>query len=89
MYRVFWGQQFHRLFAEYYDQADAGVRDSILQAIETLDDALAADPLGIGESRASQHVRIVLEHPFAVTYRVDANRRLVHVTAVGFFRPRR
>ncbi len=56
-------------------------RNDVTAAANEIDRTPQCDPLGEGESRAGV-TRILMRHPLAVYYDVDADRREVFVWAV-------
>jgi hypothetical protein len=70
---------------EAWAQADAGLREEILQASHRVDQQLQNDPLEQGESRDGQ-TRILFEAPVAVTFAVDEAKKLVRILRAWTYR---
>lgn len=64
--------------------ATAADRNAVTEASRRLDQRLARDPFGEGESRAGAD-RIAFEAPLRVLYRIDAAARVVHVVSLGVY----
>jgi hypothetical protein len=70
---------------EAWAQADANLRDAILQASHSVDQQLQSDPLEQGESRDGR-TRILFQAPLAVTFEVDEAKKLVHILRAWTYR---
>ena len=67
----------------------AADRNAVTVASEQLDQRLALDPMGEGESRSEDHIRISFEHPLRILFRVFPDRNEVHVYSIGTYARRR
>ena len=70
---------------EVWEQADAPLREAILQASHRIDQHLQTDPQEQGESRDGT-TRILFDAPLAVTFEVDEPKRLVRILRAWTFR---
>jgi hypothetical protein len=61
-----------------WEQADAVMRDAIVQASRQVDQQLQSAPNDQGESR-EEGTRILFQAPLAVTYEVDEPKKLVRI----------
>jgi hypothetical protein len=82
MFRVMWGREILDKISAVYDGLDGHDRERLMVAIESLDAQLAANPLSAGESRNSPLVRVAIEPPLTVAFRVDDQERVVRVSSV-------
>jgi hypothetical protein len=64
----------------------ASDRNAIAQASNTIDRLLGQDPLAVGESRSGP-VRVLIEPPLVVQYKVSEDDRLVEVLRVWLVPP--
>lgn len=64
------------------------VTDEIMAALESLDARLGDQPMQLGESREHPFVRVVIERPFMVTFRVNEKAQVVRVSSVSYLRSR-
>ena len=85
MFRVRWGPEIIDEISRVYDGLDDESRERLLAALEVLDSQLQNDPISLGESRASPLVRVAIEGPITVIFRVDDVHRFVRVTGVSYF----
>ncbi len=56
--------------------------DAVMRAVWAAEALLGHDPLNLGESRRTQHDRVMVEWPLAVSYQVDEQARTVSVIRV-------
>ena len=87
MFRVEWLQLAMDQLSDLWLQADSELRQALAGATDAVDRQLRRDPLNQGESR-SRDLRIAFFAPLAVTFRVDADDRVVQVVAIRLFRRR-
>jgi hypothetical protein len=85
MYRVMWGPANLEKISRLYDELNDTERERLMVAIELLDRQLARDPMALGESRDSASVRVAIELPLTVVFRVDETLRVVQVSGVSYF----
>jgi hypothetical protein len=67
-----------------WEQADAAMRDAIVQASRQVDQQLQSAPNDQGESR-EEGTRILFQAPLAVTYEVDEPKKLVRILRAWAF----
>jgi hypothetical protein len=87
MFRVEWLQLAVDQLSDLWLQADAELRQSLVRATNEIDRSLRREPLELGESRSSDR-RIAFFPPLTVTFRVNADDRVVQVLAIRLFRRR-
>lgn len=61
-------------------------RESIVDALEVIEQLLRDHSLEVGESRSEQAVRVVIKPPLTVHFRVITSSRFVRVFAARVFR---
>ena len=86
MYRVMWGPENIATISLVYDGLNDHDREQLMIAVESLDAALADDPLIVGESRDSPFARLAIERPLMVAYRVEVQDQVVRVSGVKYLR---
>ncbi len=69
---------------ETWEQADAVLRDAIVQASRQVDQQLQTAPNEQGESR-EEGTRILFQAPLAVTFEVDEPKKLVRILRAWTF----
>jgi hypothetical protein len=82
-YTVLWVRRAEAKLAQIWNQA--ADRTDVTQAANTIDTELHADPDNCGESRPD-NLRIFIVSPLAVTFRIEADDRIVRVIDVWRFR---
>ncbi|MBA3315295.1 MAG: type II toxin-antitoxin system RelE/ParE family toxin [Planctomycetota bacterium] len=70
MYPVQWSRSARNDLAEIWLRSDTARRKAVTQIVNEIDQRLAADPIGAGESR-DQGRRILIVRPLALIYRID------------------
>ena len=80
MYSVKWRKKALNELADLWNTA--ADRNAVAAASDVVDDLLARDPLGQGESRGGTY-RLMYEGPLGVLYRVNVTAKRVIVLAVG------
>ena len=78
MYIIYRNQQAMIPLQETWEQADEAARGAILLAMHRMDQQLQNNPQEQGESRPGK-VRILLEAPMAILYKVDDTKEVVTV----------
>jgi hypothetical protein len=68
-----------------WEQAEAPLRDAILQASRLIDLELQHDPQERGESR-DDRTRILFQAPLGVLFEVDETKRIVHILRTWMYR---
>ena len=79
MYTVNWRPSAEQDLANLWNSASD--RSAIASAADAIDDALARNPLAVGESR-KENTRIGFETPLVVIFDVDESARVVNVWEV-------
>ena len=79
MFRVTWGEAELDRLADVVVAADLPRRQRIVSAVKRANAMLAADPIGTGESREHDLLRIMFIDRLCVVYRVDVTHRVVFV----------
>jgi hypothetical protein len=80
-FRIEWRPSILERFADDWDQLDRNKQRRVMDALDEIDQLLFANPLEIGESRASSTVRILVHAPVLIVFQVDL--RLQLVTIIG------
>jgi hypothetical protein len=80
MFTVIWRHSALDALADAVVQADQSTRDAIEQAVIRLNNRLASNPSGLGESRPGPGRRIAHDHPCAIRFTVEAADQVVRVT---------
>jgi hypothetical protein len=78
-YRVRWEEAAVQELAAAWVEGDSTLRAEITAATNDLDQRLADDPLGLGESRADGR-RIGISSPLVVIFRIDFSQDIVSVS---------
>jgi hypothetical protein len=79
MFEVTWREGAMKELADAYVGADLTARESITADVLQLNQLLADDPMGLGESRAGDRYRIAFLGRVSVTFDVDPADRTVRV----------
>ena len=80
-YRLRWKRSALEELADLWTNSDSSDRREINQAVSSIEDELARDPLQAGESRPAGN-RIVMEAPIAVVFNVDPDKQEVRVLQI-------
>lgn len=88
MFSVDWSEESIQELAALWVHIESEARASVTSACADVDQRLARDPLGIGESRSGGQ-RILFVAPVAVVDQLEADEQTVTVLHVHFFRQRR
>jgi hypothetical protein len=86
MYRVTWGREILDKLAEVYDRLDEHRREQLMVALDSLDAGLIDNPLTLGESRDSPYVRVAIQSPLMVEFRINETQQVVRVSGVSYIR---
>lgn len=86
MYRVAWGPEIIDKISKVYDRLNDSDRELLMVALETIDAALLDHPMLIGESRERPEIRVAIEPPLMITFRINESKRAVRVSGVRFIR---
>jgi len=78
MFAIYRSPESMAALRETWENADEGLRQSILEASHRLDRQLYNTPHKRGESRDGR-TRIIFHAPIAVTFEIDAAKQLVRV----------
>lgn len=78
-FTVVWTAKAEQDFVRFW--LDARDRISIDEAVASIEDALATNPMSAGESRVGNH-RVLIVEPLAVVYSVWPDDRLVKVSQI-------
>ncbi len=81
-YAVVWKTSLLDRLAEFYVVADPADRDRMGVGVEQFNEQLAADPLGVGESRMGGY-RMAFPPLLHVYFRVDSVERVVWITRLN------
>ncbi len=85
MFSIYRDQTSMTSLKETWEQADAPLREAILEASRRLDQFLQSDPHTQGESRDNK-THILFEAPLGVLYDVDEANKVVRIVRAWAFR---
>lgn len=85
MYFVRWGPKIIAKFSRVYDGLNDVQRQRLLAALESLDAQLMNDPTTLGESRSSPLIRVAIERPLTIAFRIDEEQQVVRVSGASYF----
>ena len=88
MYTVVWSDDALERVVQLWAGADTDIRVAINAAMHRIDKRLGDDPVNAGESRDADK-SVCLEFPLGVLYKIDAQKKEIHIGKVWTYRRRR